>query len=50
MVNCIILASKSGGMDVTGNCYYDAEVDGTVTVKWENKGTVCVVNIYGCAL
>jgi hypothetical protein len=50
IVNCITLAAGCNGMDVSGLCFYDAEMDGSVTIKWENKALICIVNVYGCAV
>lgn len=37
-------------MDVTGLCFWDQEMDGSATIKWENKDLVCIVNVYGIAV
>lgn len=50
IVNCIILAAGGNGMDVAGLCYWDQEMDGSVTVKWDNKHMTCIVNVFGCAI
>lgn len=51
IVNCILLAAGGNGMDVTGLCYWDEEMDGSVTVKWDgNKTMTCIVNVYACAV
>ncbi len=50
IVNCIILAAGGNGMDVAGLCYWDQEMDGSVTVKYDNKHMTCIVNIFGCAI
>lgn len=50
IVNCIILAAGGNGMDVAGLCYWDQEMDGSVTIKWDNKHMTCIVNIFGCAI
>lgn len=50
IVNCILLAAGGHGMDVTGLCYWDSEMDGSITIKWESKTLTCIVNIYGCAV
>lgn len=33
-----------------GLCSWDAEMDGTVTIKWDNEGIICVLNVYGIAV
>lgn len=38
------------GLNLSGSCYWDNEVDGTVTVKWDSPSLICVVNVFGCAL
>lgn len=44
------MAAGGNGMDVAGLCYWDQEMDGSVTVKWDNKNMTCIVNIFGCAV
>ena len=50
IANCIILAAGGNGMDVAGLCFWDQEMDGSVTVKWDSKFLTCIVNIYGIAV
>ena len=38
------------GLNLSGSCFWDNEVDGTVTVKWDSPSLICIVNIFGCAL
>jgi hypothetical protein len=33
-----------------GLCSWDAEMDGSLTVKWDNEGIICILNIYGVAV
>lgn len=47
ITNCI-LASKSGkGLDMGGLSYWNADLDGSVTVKWESKAMTCIVIVHG---
>ena len=50
ITNCIIMQKADCGLNLSGSCYWDNEVDGTVTVKWDSPSLVCVVNVFGCAL
>lgn len=50
ITNCILLPKGGEGLDMGGLCSWDAEMDGTVTVKWDNEGIICVLNVYGIAV
>lgn len=50
ITNCIIMQKADCGLNLSGSCYWDNEVDGTVTVKWDSASLICVVNVFGCAL
>lgn len=38
------------GLNISGSCFWDNEVDGTVTIKWDAPTLICIVNVFGCAL
>jgi dynein light chain Tctex-type 1 len=38
------------GLNISGSCYWDNDIDGTVTVKWDNQSLTCIVNVFGCGL
>ena len=50
IVNCIIMQKADCGLNISGSCYWDNEVDGTVTVKYDNNSMVAVINVFGCGL
>lgn len=50
ITNCIIMQKADCGLNLSGSCFWDNEVDGTVTVKWDSPSLICVVNVFGCAL
>eukprot|EP00919_Chromeraceae_sp_WS-2016_P001179 GHVR01003006.1.p1 GENE.GHVR01003006.1~~GHVR01003006.1.p1 ORF type:complete len:113 (+),score=5.39 GHVR01003006.1:1661-1999(+) len=50
IANCIIMQKADCGLNLSGSCFWDNEVDGTVTVKWDSPSLICIVNVFGCAL
>ena len=50
ITNCIIMQKADCGLNLSGSCFWDNEVDGTVTVKWDSPSLICIVNVFGCAL
>lgn len=50
MVNCIVMQKNDSGLNVTNTSYWNADIDGSCTVKWENPNVLCIVNVYGVGL
>jgi len=50
IANCIIMQKADCGLNISGSCFWDNEVDGTVTIKWDAPSLICIVNVFGCAL
>ncbi len=36
VTNCILMPKGGHGLDLGGLCSWDAEMDGSVTIKWDN--------------
>ena len=49
IVNVALVAKGGNGFDLGGLSYYNPDMDGTVSVKWESNHLTCVVNLYGIA-
>lgn len=49
IVNVILLAKGGNGFDIGGLSYFNGDMDGTVSIKWESKYLTCIVIIYGIA-
>ncbi|EAR85130.1 dynein light chain tctex-type 1 protein (macronuclear) [Tetrahymena thermophila SB210] len=50
IVNCMIMQKSDAGLHISGSCYWDNEIDGSLVVKYETNSIVCIMNIFGCAL
>lgn len=50
MVTCIIMQKNDAGLNVASTCYWNSQVDGYCTVKWENNTMFCIVNVFGVGL
>ena len=46
----MIMQKSDAGLNISGSCYWDNEVDGNLTIKWENPSLICIINIFGCGL
>jgi dynein light chain Tctex-type 1 len=50
MVTCIIMQKNDAGLNVASTCYWNSQVDGYCTIKWENNTMFCIVNVFGVGL
>jgi len=50
MVTCIIMQKNDAGLNVASTCYWNSQVDGYCTIKWENPTMFCIVNIFAVGL
>ena len=50
VVTCVILEKIGAGLSLASSCYWDKEMDGSCTVRWENKTTCIIVNVFGLSL
>jgi dynein light chain Tctex-type 1 len=49
-VNCTILQKRNAGYHTNSTCFWDAERDGSVAVRWENGTMTCVLTVYCISL
>ena len=50
IANCTIVETAANGLDMAGVYYWDNEMDGTVTYKYEGKYLTSIVHVYGLAV
>ncbi|KRX04697.1 hypothetical protein PPERSA_09489 [Pseudocohnilembus persalinus] len=50
IVNCLIMQRADCGLNMSGSCFWDNDVDGNVTIKWENQSMIVIINIFACGL
>ncbi|XP_039595667.1 dynein light chain Tctex-type 1-like [Polypterus senegalus] len=50
IVTCVILQKNGAGLHTASSCFWDNTVDGSCTVRWENKTMYCIVSIFGLAI
>lgn len=50
MATCIIMQKNDAGLNVASTCYWNSQVDGYCTIKWENQSMFCIVNVFGVGL
>lgn len=46
MVSTLILQKADCGISISGSCYWDSEMDGNVSVTWENPTMLCIVTAF----
>jgi hypothetical protein len=45
----MLLAKGGNGFDIGGLSYYNGDMDGSVSIKWESKFLTCIAIINGIA-
>ena len=50
VVTCVIMQRNGAGLHTAASCFWDNDVDGRRTVRWENQQMYCVVTGFGLAL
>jgi hypothetical protein len=45
----MLVAKGGNGLDVGGLTYWNPEMDGSASIKWENKLLTCITTVYGIA-
>lgn len=50
VVTCVIMQRNGAGLHTAASCFWDNDVDGSRTVRWENQQMYCVVTGFGLAL
>ncbi|XP_064408166.1 dynein light chain Tctex-type 1-like isoform X2 [Latimeria chalumnae] len=50
IVTCVILQKNGAGLHTTSSCFWDNTVDGSCTVRWENKTMYCILSVFGLAI
>ncbi|XP_043916173.1 dynein light chain Tctex-type 1-like [Protopterus annectens] len=47
IVTCVIMQKNGAGLHTASSCFWDNAVDGSCTVRWENKTMYCIVSVFG---
>ena len=50
IVTCIIMQKNDAGLNVASTCYWNSQIDGYCTIKWENSSMFCIVNVFAVGL
>ncbi|KAI5078460.1 hypothetical protein GOP47_0006131 [Adiantum capillus-veneris] len=50
VVTCIIMQKNGAGMSTATSCFWDTNVDGSRTIRWENKSMYCIVTVFGLGM
>lgn len=50
IVTCMIMQKNGAGLHTASSCYWNNDMDGSCTVRWENKTMYCIVSVFGLSL
>uniref|UniRef100_A0A8C5F4S4 Dynein light chain Tctex-type 3 n=1 Tax=Gadus morhua TaxID=8049 RepID=A0A8C5F4S4_GADMO len=50
IVNCAVMQKCGAGLHTANSCYWDTAMDGSCTVRWENRTMYCVVCVFAVAI
>lgn len=50
IVTCMIMQKNGAGLHTASSCYWNNEMDGSCTVRWENKSMYCIVSVFGLSI
>ncbi|XP_051912338.1 dynein light chain Tctex-type-like [Hippocampus zosterae] len=50
IVNSLVMQKADCGLNISGSCYWDNEVDGSVTIRLDYASFVSITNIFACAI
>ncbi|KAG9493577.1 hypothetical protein GDO78_001462 [Eleutherodactylus coqui] len=50
IVTCVIMQKNGAGLHTASSCFWDNSMDGSCTVRWENKTMYCIVSAFGLAI
>lgn len=46
----MIMQKADCGLNISGSCYWDNEVDGSVTIRLDYSSFVSITNIFACGI
>lgn len=49
-VTCMIMQKNGAGLHTASSCYWNNDMDGSCTVRWENKTMYCIVSVFGLSI
>ncbi|KAK5847471.1 hypothetical protein PBY51_016594 [Eleginops maclovinus] len=50
IVTCAVMQKTGAGLHTANSCYWDTTMDGSSTVRWENRTMYCVVSVFAVAI
>ncbi|XP_068446959.1 dynein light chain Tctex-type 3-like [Clinocottus analis] len=50
IVTCAVMQKTGAGLHAANSCYWDTALDGSSTVRWENRTMYCVVSVFAVAV
>uniref|UniRef100_M3ZW26 Dynein light chain Tctex-type 3 n=2 Tax=Xiphophorus TaxID=8082 RepID=M3ZW26_XIPMA len=50
IVTCSVMQKTGAGLHTANSCYWDTSMDGSCTVRWENRTMYCVVSVFAVCI
>lgn len=50
VANCVLMQKSDFNLSVGRSVLWDSELDGEISVNWENDEILCILTIYGVSL
>lgn len=50
IVTCAVMQKTGAGLHTANSCFWDTTMDGSCTVRWENRTMYCVVSVFAVAV
>uniref|UniRef100_A0A3B4B9H4 Dynein light chain Tctex-type 3 n=1 Tax=Periophthalmus magnuspinnatus TaxID=409849 RepID=A0A3B4B9H4_9GOBI len=50
IVTCAVTQKTGAGLHAANSCFWDTALDGSCTVKWENRTMYCIVSVFALSI
>eukprot|EP00002_Diphylleia_rotans_P016997 TRINITY_DN3300_c0_g2_i1.p2 TRINITY_DN3300_c0_g2~~TRINITY_DN3300_c0_g2_i1.p2 ORF type:complete len:114 (+),score=24.81 TRINITY_DN3300_c0_g2_i1:76-417(+) len=50
VVTCLIMQKNGAGLHTASSSYWDTQIDGSCTHRWESKSMYCVTTVFGVTI
>ncbi|XP_072307120.1 dynein light chain Tctex-type 1-like [Eucyclogobius newberryi] len=50
IVTCAVTQKTGAGLHAANSCFWDTALDGSCTVKWENRTMYCIISVFALSV
>lgn len=50
IVTCAVTQKTGAGLHAASSCYWDTALDGSCSVKWENRTMFCIISVFALSV